>query len=87
MTVTSTGGHMTWQPTTAVVFLGQRACTGPAADIACGALNFFTSRHNARSWARQYPHYTGKAVDHAHAEALGRSVFGSLLTPADAEKD
>ncbi|XDO64454.1 organomercurial lyase [Streptomyces sp. RLB1-33] len=35
ITVTSTGGHMTWQPSTAVVYVGQRSCTGPAADVAC----------------------------------------------------
>jgi hypothetical protein len=80
ITVTSTSGHMTWQPSTAVIYVGQRSCTGPAADVACGALNFFTSRRTARRWAEQHPDYTGKAIDQARAEALGRSVFGSLLT-------
>ncbi|MEU9207717.1 organomercurial lyase [Streptomyces sp. NPDC048415] len=83
VTVTSTGGHMTWRPTTAVVYVGQRSCTGPAADIACGALNFFTSGRTARSWAEQHPDFTGKAIDQTRAEALGRSVFGSLLTQAE----
>jgi len=90
ITVTCAGGHMTWQPSTAVVYIGQRSRTGPAADIACGALNFFTSLRTARSWAEQHPNYTGKAVDQARAEALGRSVFGSLLTasePAGASAD
>ncbi|MGW5063295.1 organomercurial lyase [Streptomyces sp. NPDC004096] len=79
ITVTSTQGRMTWHPTTAVVYIGQRSCTGPAADVACGALNFFTSPHTARSWAEQHPDYTGKVVDQAQAEALGRYIFGSLL--------
>ncbi|GAA2628289.1 organomercurial lyase [Streptomyces vastus] len=83
VTVTSTGGHMTWQPVTAVVYVGRRSCTGPAADVACGALNFFTSRRTARSWAEQHPEYTGRAIGQARAEALGRSVFGSLLTGTD----
>ncbi|MFE4424534.1 alkylmercury lyase family protein [Streptomyces sp. NPDC056817] len=82
ITVTFTGGHTTWQPPTAVVYIRQRSCTGPAADVACGALNFFTSRRTARIWARQHPDYTGKTVDHTQAEALGRAVFGSLLTTA-----
>lgn len=82
ITITSTGGQTTWQPPTAVVYVGQRSCTGPAADVACGALNFFTSPRTARSWARAHPDYTGKSVDHARAEAVGRAVFGSLLTPA-----
>ncbi|MCX5302800.1 organomercurial lyase [Streptomyces sp. NBC_00160] len=88
--VTSTGGHMTWQPSTTVVYVGQRSCTGSAADIACGALNFFTSHHTAHTWAEQNPQYTGTPVDRNHAEALGRSVFGSLLTasaPAGASSD
>ncbi|MBK3623271.1 alkylmercury lyase [Streptomyces sp. MBT49] len=79
LTVTSTSGHMAWQPSAAVVYVGQRSCSGPAADVACGALNFFASRRSARSWARNHPDYTGKAIDQAAAEALGRSVFGSLL--------
>jgi hypothetical protein len=83
ITVSSTQGHMTWHPTTAVVYIGQRSCTGPAADITCGALNFFTGRHTARSWAEQHPDYTGKAVDQAQAEALGRSIFGSLLAASE----
>ncbi|GAB2972275.1 hypothetical protein GCM10023080_040460 [Streptomyces pseudoechinosporeus] len=83
ITVTSTGGHMSWQPHTAVVYVGQRSCTGPAADVACGALNFFTSRRTARRWTEQHSDYTGKAIDQARAEALGRSVFGALLTDTE----
>ncbi|MGW7544004.1 organomercurial lyase [Streptomyces sp. NPDC054770] len=83
VTVTSAGRRMTWQPSTAAVYVGQRACTGSAADVACGALNFFTSPRTARVWAEQHPDFTGKAVDQAGAEALGRSVFGSLLTEAE----
>ncbi|MEU2607701.1 alkylmercury lyase family protein [Streptomyces albus] len=86
ITVTSVGGQMTWKPPTAVVYVGQRSCAGPAADVACGALNFFTSRDTARAWAAQHPDHTGKAIDQDRAEALGRSIFGALLTAVDAEK-
>jgi hypothetical protein len=82
ITVTSTGGHTTWQPSTAVVHIGQRSCSGPAADVACAALNFFTNRRTARSWARKHPDYTGTTVDQSRAEELARSTFGALLTPA-----
>jgi hypothetical protein len=86
VTVTSRGGHMTWEPPTAVVYVGRRTCRpGAAADIACGALNFFTSRHDAGTWAEQHADYTGTEIGPARAEALGRSVFGSLL--AEAEPD
>ncbi|MGW9132030.1 organomercurial lyase [Streptomyces sp. NPDC055681] len=57
--------------------LGEDFTTGPAADIACGALNFFTSHRTAHSWAERHPDYTGKAVDQTQAEALGRSIFGT----------
>ncbi|MFF4733214.1 alkylmercury lyase family protein [Streptomyces mirabilis] len=79
ITVTSTGGRMASQPSAAVVYVGQRSCSGPAADVTCGALNFFASRRSARSWARNHPDYTGKAIDQAAAEAMGRSAFGTLL--------
>ncbi|MCX4585970.1 organomercurial lyase [Streptomyces sp. NBC_01481] len=74
---------MVWEPATAVVFVGQRSCTGPAADTACGALNFFTSRATAHKWSTQHHEFTGNAVDQTRAEALGQAVFGRLLTESD----
>ncbi|MFC9913961.1 alkylmercury lyase family protein [Streptomyces sp. NPDC127197] len=80
VTVTFTGGKMTWEPSTTVVYIGQRrSCTGPAADVACGALNFFTGPGSAQTWGEQHPDFSGKAVGQDAAEALGRAVFGSLL--------
>lgn len=81
--VASRGERMAWQPSSTVVHIGQRACTGPAADVACGALNFFTSRRTARSWAAQHPDYTGQEVSQEQAEALGRSIFGALLAESE----
>lgn len=83
ITITSSGGHTTWQPATAVVHIGQLPCTGPAADVTCRALNFFTSSTTARTWVRHHPDVTGRTVGQARAEALGRTVFGSLLTASD----
>ncbi|MGW1490438.1 alkylmercury lyase family protein [Streptomyces sp. NPDC002402] len=83
VTVTSTKGHMVWEPATAVVFVGQRSCTGPAADTACGALNFFTSRATAHKWSTQHHEFTGNPVDQTCAEALGQKVFGRLLTESN----
>ncbi|MFI6437801.1 alkylmercury lyase family protein [Streptomyces sp. NPDC050759] len=82
ITVTSADGHTTWQPSTAVVHVGRRSCTGPAAEVACGALNFFANRATARSWAEAHPDHTGQTLDQTHAEDLGRSIFGPLLTQA-----
>lgn len=66
-----------------MVYIGQRSCAGPAAEVACGALNFFNSRRTARRWAERHSEYTGKAVPLARAETLGASVFGSLLTESE----
>lgn len=85
ITVTSTGGRTTWQPDTAVVYVGQRSCTGPAADVACDALNFFTGQASARTWAEQHPDVTGRIVDQTEAETLGRAIFGHLMTRDERE--
>lgn len=82
VTVAAVGGHMTWQPSAAVVYLGRCSGTGPAAEVACGAVNFFTSPHSAISWARAHSDYAGRAIDQARAEELGQSVFGPLLAQA-----
>lgn len=84
ITVSSTKGHLVWEPVTTVVYVGQRSCPGPAADITCGALNFFTSRATAHEWSTQHPDFTGSVIDQARAEALGQAIFGSLLTEPDA---
>lgn len=83
ITVTSEGGHMTWRPASAVVCLGQRSCTGPAAEVACDGLNFFADYGTARRWIVQHPDFAGEVIPQGRAEALGRSVSGSLL--ADSE--
>lgn len=80
VTVTSTSGQLVWEPNSAVVFVGQHSRTGAAAEVACGVLNFFTSSRSAQAWAEQHPDVTGTAVDQARAEALGRAIFGALLT-------
>lgn len=79
ITITSTGGHMTWQPPNAMVYVGERACTGPAADVTCGALNFFTSPSTADAWAREHLDSTGRT-----SPAPGRGTGkGHLRTLAD----
>ncbi len=68
-----------WQPGRAVVFLGSRSCSGPAATVCCDALNFFTSTASARTWAREHPDVTGTVVGQARAEEIARQTFGDLL--------
>jgi hypothetical protein len=43
-----------------VVYLGQRSCTGPDAEVACGGLNCFAGRHTAWRWIVQHPDFTGQ---------------------------
>ncbi|MFB6829896.1 organomercurial lyase [Streptomyces hydrogenans] len=47
VTVTDTDGAVTWEPAEAVVFVGSREGEGPAAEVCCDALDFFSSRASA----------------------------------------
>lgn len=82
VTVTSDSGRTAWEPTTAVVFVGRRGGSGPAAEVCCDTLNFFTSRASAERWTAQHPEVAGQIVSQAHAEEIGRQTFGALLTVA-----
>lgn len=70
---------MVWEPASAVVFVGRRSCSGPAAAVCCDALSFFTSDTSAQSWITQHPDVQGKAVGPDRAERIGRQTFGPLL--------
>jgi hypothetical protein len=80
VTVTMTGGTMVWEPTSAVVFVGRRGYSGPAAAVCCDALNFFTGDASARAWAQEHPQVKGSIVGQARAEEIGRGTFGPLLS-------
>ncbi|MFE2864874.1 alkylmercury lyase family protein [Embleya sp. NPDC059259] len=69
-----------WQPPSAVVFIGHRGRSGPAASVCCDALNFFTGEASARRWADEHPEVTGDVVGRARAEDIGRRTFGPLLS-------
>ncbi|MZD04472.1 alkylmercury lyase [Streptomyces sp. SID5785] len=77
--VTSDNGQMAWEPASAVVFVGRRACDGPAAAVCCDALNFFATADSAQSWIAQHPDVRGRTVGQHQAEQIGRQTFGSLL--------
>jgi hypothetical protein len=79
VTVTATGARTRWQPEGAVVFVGRRCCDGPAADVCCDALNFFTSAATADQWATEHPEVVGQILDQRDAEQLGAQIFGHLL--------
>jgi Alkylmercury lyase len=77
--VDRTGGS--WEPDTAVVFVGRTAdgCDGPSAAICCSSMNFFTSHTTAASWAAAHPEITGGILSQSRALDLGQQIFGQLL--------
>ncbi|MFK4222482.1 organomercurial lyase [Streptomyces sp. NPDC019890] len=50
VTITVHDGQSAWELAEAVVFVGRRACSTPAAAVCCDALNFFTGRASATAW-------------------------------------
>lgn len=81
VTVTSEGGQTVWEPASAVVvFVGRRSCSGPAAEVCCDTLNFFTRASSATAWIEQHPDVDGRIVGRDRAEEIGRTAFGPLLS-------
>lgn len=79
ITVTTTGGRTTWDPRSAVVFVGADAGGGPSADCCCDYLNFFTDETAAQAWMAAHSRIPGQILTQADAEALGARLFGALL--------
>ncbi|WP_406422475.1 alkylmercury lyase family protein [Streptomyces sp. NBC_00873] len=79
MTVTFTSGSLLWEPVDAAVFIGRREGGGPAAEVCCDALNFFTGRDSAEQWRRGHPEVIGQVVSQDHAVQIGQQTFGPLL--------
>ena len=80
VTITFRGATVSWDPAGAVVFAGRTGCDGPAEQVSCGYLNFFTDPATAQQWASQHPEISGSVLDHARAEALAAQTFASLLS-------
>ncbi|MFD7782198.1 organomercurial lyase [Streptomyces nojiriensis] len=79
LTVTFTNGAATWEPAAAVVFVGRREGTGPAAAVCCDALNFFAGHSSAEQWRSAHPEVRGEIVSQDHATQIGQQIFGPLL--------
>jgi hypothetical protein len=80
VTVTTHHRQTTWEPTTAVVFIGADAGGGPSADCCCDYLNFFADQQAARAWASQHPGVPGHILNQSEAEELAVELFGHLLS-------
>ena len=72
----------TWNPATAVVYVGRVGgqCAGPSASVCCGYINFFATGVTASAWAASHPDITGGIVSQARALHGGIAIFGQLLS-------
>jgi hypothetical protein len=59
----------TWDPATAVVYVGRTGgdCAGPSASVCCGSMNFFATRAAASAWAASHPEISGGILGQARA--------------------
>ena len=82
ITVNVDGANSTWDPATAVVYVGRTAGerAGPSASVCCGYMNFFATRAAATAWAASHPEITGGILGQARALQAGIGIFGQLLT-------
>jgi hypothetical protein len=71
----------TWNPATAVVYVGRTGgqCAGPSASVCCGYMNFFPTRAAASAWAASHPEISGGILGQARALQTGIGIFGQLL--------
>ena len=81
ITVRVDGASSTWDPVTAVVYVGRTEgqCAGPSASVCCGYMNFFATRTAASEWAAAHPDITGGILSQARALQTGIGIFGELL--------
>lgn len=81
VTVHVSQASSTWDPATAVVYVGrtQSQCAGPSASVCCGYMNFFATQAAATAWATSQPGITGGILSQARALDVGINIFGHLL--------
>jgi hypothetical protein len=82
VTVNVDGATSTWDPATAVVYVGRTGgqCAGPSASVCCGYMNFFATGAAAAAWAASHPEITGSILGQARALQTGIGIFGQLLS-------
>jgi hypothetical protein len=82
VTVNVDGDASTWDPATAVVYVGHAGdgCAGPSASVCCEYMNFFATPAAAKAWAASHPEITGGILSQARALQTGTGIFGQLLS-------
>ena len=81
VSLTTTAGRTSWDPTGAVVFVGSIAGGGPSVDSCCGYLNFFADDATAKAWTAAHPEVPGQILTQRLAETLAVRLFEPLLRP------
>jgi Alkylmercury lyase len=81
VTVEVDGTSSSWDPATAVAYVGRASgdCAGPSASVCCGYMNFFATRAAASAWAASHPEISGGILSQARALQTGIGIFGQLL--------
>lgn len=81
VTVQVDGRTSSWDPATAVVYVGRTGddCAGPSASVCCGYMNFFATWAAASTWADSHPEIAGSILGQARALHTGIGIFGQLL--------
>ncbi len=82
VTVSVAGATSSWDPATAVVYVGRTGdqCAGPSASVCCGYINFFATGAAATAWAASHPQITGGVLSQGRALQVGIDIFGQLLS-------
>ena len=82
ITVNVDQASSTWEPATAVVYVGRTSdeCAGPSASVCCGYINFFATGAAAAAWAASHPEITGGILGQDRALQVGIGIFGQLLS-------
>lgn len=78
--VTATSADRTWtfEPATAVVFVGSNGSGRPLTESCCPVINFFADEANARAYQERH-HLEGDVLSLPEAAQAGALVFGHLL--------
>lgn len=71
-------GEARWDPTEAVVFVGNVGGEGPAAQTRCPLINVFWSADSANTSRRAHPEVQGRVLTPAEAVEACRRAFGAV---------
>jgi hypothetical protein len=82
VTVSVARATSSWDPATAVVYVGRTGDqgAGPSASVCCGFMNFFATGAGATAWAASHPQITGGVLSQGRALQVGIDIFGQLLS-------